>query len=143
MQQVWYKVWLESDVKNVFPCVTIYCRTINKHGSFFLGLDSLEHSLFPWTSKILNFWSRSHTKLAGKQTAPGKFILNEKATHSKFSQESEFACTKDKAQQQNGLQRLIFILSGYPTFAEVCGQVSFSQLFYALTVKGRYPYSSP
>lgn len=63
--------------------------------------------------------------------APGKFILNEKTKHSKFgrqfvfSQESEFACTKDKAQQQNGLQRLIFILSWYPTFAEVCGRVSF------------------
>lgn len=70
---------------------------------FSLGQDSLEHSLFPWTNKILNFWSRSHTKLAGKQMALGKFILNEKETPTKlgrwfiFSQESEFACTKDKA----------------------------------------------
>lgn len=93
-------------------------QNINKHGSFIfiyiyfyfffvLDLDSLEHSLFPWTSKILNFWSRSHTKLAGKQMALGKFILTEKETLSKlgrpfvFSQESEFACTKDKAYSNN------------------------------------------
>lgn len=93
-------------LRNALPCVTAHCRALINI-FLFLGLDSLEHSLFPWTSKILNFWNRSHTKLAGKQTALGKLILNEKEIPCKlggwsvFSQESELTSATDKAHSKN------------------------------------------